>query len=66
MPAILALVAQIIALVPTLVSAGIDVADLIANARKVIDENRVPSDPEWDALDAAVTSLQQQFRAASA
>lgn len=58
MGAIAALIGQLITLVPSLVSAGIAVKDLLSKARDVLDENKVPGDPEWEQLEAAITQLQ--------
>ena len=62
MASIVALLAQILAMVPQLVSAGIDIADLVSKTKAVIDANKVPGDAEWDALDATVARLQAPVR----
>lgn len=66
MPAIFLLLTQIATMLPSLISKGIDVVDLVSNARKVFDENRPPSDPEWDALEATIAKYQARFRDGSA
>lgn len=57
MSAILALVAEIVAMVPSAVQAGIDVANLVQKARDVLDANAAPSDADWQALDQQVNDL---------
>jgi hypothetical protein len=58
MPAILALIAEIISLAPTLASAGVSLASLYAKVRTVLDANAAPGDADWDALDQQVKDLQ--------
>ncbi len=58
---ILALIAEILSLAPTLASAGISLASLYSKVRTVLDTNGSPGDPEWDALDAQVKDLQAQL-----
>jgi hypothetical protein len=62
MPATLALIAQILALVPTLVSAGISIAGLVGNIRNALTEVGAPDDTTWQQLDAQCTALEQQFQ----
>ncbi len=61
MPAVLALIAEVLALAPQAISAGIDVANLISKARGALDANAAPSDADWQALDAQVKDLQARL-----
>ncbi len=61
MPAILALVAEILSLVPQITSAGISIAGIVSKARAVLDANGAPGDADWDALDQQVKDLQAQL-----
>ncbi len=49
---------------PGLISSGIDVIDLInktsADLKKMQDENRDPTDSEWEALNKIVEDLRTQ------
>ena len=57
----LALIAEILSMVPQIASAGISIADLVSKTRAVLDENAAPGDAQWDALDAQVKDLQAQL-----
>jgi hypothetical protein len=59
----LALLTTIMAKLPAMIEAGINVFDLIQNVRQVYEENRVPSNAEWDALDAIITAAEQRAMA---
>ena len=62
MPAVvLALITEILGLVPQIASAGIAIAGIIQKARDVLDANAAPGDADWDALDAQVHDLQVQL-----
>jgi hypothetical protein len=61
----LALVTTIVGLLPTLAAAGVDIADLISKTQGVIGANQGPSSADWDALDAQIKDLQEQFRQAA-
>lgn len=61
----LLLVTQLVAMLPELVAKGIQVASLVANVRRVFDENRVVGDADWDALEPQIAALQLQFRDAA-
>lgn len=61
MGAIFGLASAAITIMPELIKLGVDVADLWSNTRRVIDENRVPGDAEWDALDARVNALRAEL-----
>lgn len=58
MGTILALLLQVIASVPSLIKAGEDITDLLTSTRAVIDEHKVPGDPDWDKVDAFVKDAQ--------
>lgn len=58
MGVIFALITQVVASLPSLIAAGHDISELVSSARAVIDEHRVPGDPEWDKLDAAIVAAQ--------
>lgn len=58
----LELVAAIVAKLPTMISAGMDVYDLYAKTRAVIDANKGPTEADWNALDAQVAALQVAVR----
>lgn len=58
MGSILAFVIQVVASLPALIKAGEDISGLVGSARAVIDEHRVPGDPEWDKLDAYIAGQQ--------
>lgn len=45
-----------------LFAAGLDLYDLYTKVQAVIDQHRVPNDPEWDALDAQAKELQASVR----
>jgi len=61
MAAIIALITEILALAPTLASAGVSLASLYAKVRAVLDANAAPGDADWDALDQQVKDLQAQL-----
>lgn len=60
---ILALVAEIVSLVPQAISAGLDVVALVQKARDVLDANAAPSDVDWQALDQQVNDLRARLNA---
>ncbi len=61
MPTALAFAMQMLGQLPALISAGIDVYDLVVKTndslKKMQDENRDPTDAEWDALNDAIAEL---------
>jgi hypothetical protein len=57
MPAVLALIAEVLSLAPQLISAGMDITNLVVKARAALDANAAPSDADWQALDAQVSAL---------
>lgn len=61
MPAVLALVAEVLANIPQLIDLGVNVANLISTTKEVIDQNGSPDDPQWAALDAKVTELRARL-----
>lgn len=61
MPAIIALIAEILSLAPQIASAGISIAGIVQKARTVLDANAAPGDADWEALDAQVKDLQAQL-----
>lgn len=62
MPAILSLLLQFVPMIPGLISAGKATVDLYSSVQKVIDENRSPSQPEWDDLEAMIRRDQAVVR----
>lgn len=69
MGAIIAVIGEIISLVPVLVAAEKDVAPLITKARAALNhigENVAPDDEEFKKLDAEVSALEGQFQDAVA
>ena len=61
MPAIVALIAELLGLVPQMAQAGIAIAGIVQKARDVLDANAAPGDPDWDALDGQIKGLQEQL-----
>lgn len=61
MGATFALVSSVVTAMPELIKLGYDIADLWTNTKTVIDQNRVPGDAEWDALDARVNALRAEL-----
>jgi hypothetical protein len=61
MGAIFGLTSAVIGILPDLIKLGVDVADLWQNTRRVIDENRIPGDADWDALDKRVNDLRAEL-----
>ncbi len=61
MPAILALVAEILSMVPQLVQAGISIAGIVSKVEDVLAANAAPDDATWQALDQQVKDLQAQL-----
>lgn len=62
MPIVLGLVSAVMANLPGMISAGMDVYELFTKTKAVIDSNKGPGADEWNALDAQVTALQAQVR----
>lgn len=58
----LALVAAVLAQLPAMISAGMDVYDLFTKTKAVIDSNKGPGNDDWNALDAQVAALQAVVR----
>lgn len=58
---VLALIAEIISMVPQIAAAGVSIADLVAKTRSVLDANAAPGDADWAALDQQVRDLQAQL-----
>jgi hypothetical protein len=61
MPAIIALISEILSLAPQIASAGISIVGIVQKARAVLDANGAPGDADWDALDQQVKDLQAQL-----
>lgn len=58
MATIIALLAQIIALMPALIAAGVEVQGLIARVQAAVASGSAdPTDAMWTALDAEVATL---------
>ena len=49
---------QLLAQMPALLQAGINVVDLIQQVQEMRDQDRAPTVAEWDALNARIRSLQ--------
>lgn len=62
MPAILALVTEVMANLPGMISAGMDVYALFTKTKAVIAANIGPGNDDWNALDAQVKALQTTVR----
>lgn len=64
MPAILAIVAQVLALLPSLVVTGQSIQALAEQTIAAINSGSTdPTDAQWAALDATVQQLQAQLDA---
>lgn len=50
----LALAQEVIANLPSLISAGIDIASIVSKTRAVLTAAAAPDDPTWQALDASL------------
>jgi hypothetical protein len=61
MAAVLELIAEALALTPALISAGVDIAGLVAKARAALDANAAPSDVDWQELDRQVDALRARL-----
>lgn len=57
----LSLIAEVLALAPTLISAGIDIAGLVSKARAALDADAAPSNAEWQALSDQVNALRARL-----
>lgn len=69
MGAIIAIVSQLMTLVPKLVDLGMDVAPIISKARAAVDQIGTqvsPDDAEFKALDTTVKAWEDDFDAALA
>lgn len=62
MPAIVQLLMTIVPLIPRMVEAGQATVDMFNKVQQVIDENRSPTQPEWDQLEAMISQAQAQVR----
>ena len=62
---VLALVGEVVGILPSLVSLGVDVANLVTKTQAVIDANKGPTEDDWNALDQQVTALRAQFAQAT-
>lgn len=51
---VLTMLTNFIPLIPSLISAGLTTYDAYSKVQKIIDENRKPSEPEWDELEAQI------------
>lgn len=62
MPAVVvALITEILGLIPQITSAGISIAGLVSNVRSVLNASGAPDDPTWQALDTQVKDLEAQL-----
>ena len=61
MPAILALIAEVMSMVPQMVQAGLSIVGIVQKAQDVLAANAAPDDPTWAALDQQVKDLQAQL-----
>lgn len=65
MPTILEYVAEFTDILPTLISAGIDVSSLFSSTSKAIKkmqaESRDPTGIEWDAMNKIIDDLRDQL-----
>ena len=59
--AVLALITEILALVPQLAAAGISVVSLMEKAKAALESNAAPSDVDWQDAHAQTTALLQQL-----
>lgn len=62
MSTILTLLLTVVPLIPKWIAAGEATVDLYTKVQKVIDENRKPSEPEWDELEAMIAKDQATVR----
>lgn len=62
MPAILQLLLTIVPMIPKLIEAGQATFDLYDQVKKVIDENRSPTQQEWDELEKMIADQQAIVR----
>lgn len=64
MPLAFSFAVQVLSQLPALIAAGIDVVDLIkstnSSLQKMKDENREPTDQEWDDLNSMIESMRNQ------
>lgn len=62
---VLALATTVLELLPSLITAGVDVLSLIQNTSSVIktaqSEGRDPTDDEWSTLDTQISALRAQL-----
>lgn len=63
MPAVLELIAEVLAIAPQVLDAGINAAALIRKARAALDSHAAPDDVDWQALDAQVNVLRARLNA---
>lgn len=62
MPAVLAILAQVIGLLPGAIKAGIDVSNLVAAAQAAATSASTdPTDAQWQAVDQGIKALQVQL-----
>ena len=68
MPTALLYATQILGILPQLLAAGKNVADLVttgnAALKSMAAENREPTTAEWDALNAQITRLRAELHSA--
>lgn len=65
MIAAIGLALEVLPLIPKLIDLGVDGYSLFMKAKAVRDENRAPTDAEWQQLDAMVNDLEARFDAAA-
>ena len=62
MAAIVAILAQIIALLPSLIAAGVEVAGLVARVQAAVASGATdPTDAQWTALQQEIDTLTAQL-----
>jgi hypothetical protein len=68
MPTALMYAAQILGMLPSLISAGKNITDLVTTGNAALksmqDEKRDPTPAEWDALNAQITALRAELHSA--
>lgn len=62
MPAILALLAQLISMLPALIAAGVQIEGLIARVQSAVATGSTdPTDAQWSALQSEIDALTAQL-----
>lgn len=58
---VLALVEEVLTILPGLIQLGVNVVGLVQQTRAVLDANAAPDDATWASLDAQITALQAEL-----